>query len=958
MVCGIGHYQDNCLPAYNSAASWDSIYYPIRCEREYIHWGARNDGGSAGISRFYQFYGERYGRIGNKSRKMVAKTQIKKGVAKHYLDDVLVEEQLEVSFKKAPIKFLTYRYNNIFSIEVKEYYQLVLLDTEESFNPKDEVLEGARLEYNQEAGKRVRTNGNKIKNPLGYYNLVDDLKDNGKDATIKVAMQSATTTVAQNGNYNSLYRFQSNYLPGGELNYNLIIPKNLAFNYIKAGTGCYAIYDLQTEASMSSLSFRAYHDYNYDYTERAGEPIQIDVSNDLENWTTVYNSTNDPRYTTRLGQLRFYDFTNGVTSARFVKLYTNGSSRTTSNAISYLGLYNFYDEGGQDMGNTIELYNADMFEVGDKVFFKEFKRPQGVETRGGRYPAVEWDTLPGVSSGTTTDDDVCGGLTFLHTIIAKNGNRITLDRKVANYPIYKDTHVYKWNQGSINFKGNYKNLATWYNRRMQSDGYSMYQCINANFDHAKTFSGLDGGGSDNLSLNSLSENLSINLIDKDGGGGFGGLVEKNNLIAGGGYSQGFGGATVNQNMQPDTMDNLIFNNVALNYTYQQSFSGLRAYPWLNNFTYTYNFFGPKYSNHGVSATNNSFNFNTYPTYKMSHNYVVYPSLRGVAGLFSGELGGWGTKGTFDSLEVKDNFAAFMHDGMYQQEGYLPSQYSMQRRTSEYGNKIEQYKLYGYISNNIPINLSLKANGSLTSPYNGTKYAYNSLSPSPIIKQHILASPNNQNASQYKFIKGDGDNYKIYQGYYYGVNQSRMYYASPFIYTAYFKIHQTQNVKFYTKFDYSRPDWWEYKRNVTNVNAIAQGLDYAMQKQPRILLANVLNKNIIDKVELSSTGSNHNALYNKTHSLPPGEYIYGLQSDDATGYNLKLMEHGPIDFNIFSTSPTTMEVYSSNWDYYTLLDNKPYSPMEANISTNRGKYKALRASNTLPTGTIKIRTLKL
>ena len=959
VFCGFGHYHDNAMPTYNTGLSYGIWYAPFRVERDYVYWGARgNDGGSAGITRFFPFSGDRYYRDSNKSRRFSATTHIKKGIAKHYMDNTLLEEQLEVSFRKTPIKIQTYRFNNIFSIEVKDYYQLVLLDTEESFNYKDEVLEGVQLEYNHKAGQRVRTNGNKIKDPLGYYNLVDDLHDNGKDATIKIALQSATTTVAQNGNYNSLYRFWNNYVGGGELNYEFQIPRALSFSYIKAGTGCYAIYDLQTEASMSALSFREYYAYNYDYIERAGEPIQIDVSNDLENWTTVYGPTNDPRYVTRLGQLRFYDFTSGSISARFVKLHMNGNSRTTSNHISYLGLYNFYDENNQDMGNTIELYNADMFEVGDKVFFQEFKRPQGVEARSARYPAVEWDTLPGVSSGTTTDDDVCGGLTFLHTIIAKNGNKITLDRKVANYPIYKDTHVYKWNQGSINFKGNYKNLAVWYNRRQQGDGYSMYQCVNANFDHSKTFTGLDGGGSDNYVLNSTSENLSVNPIDKDGGAGMGGLVEKNNLIAGGGYNISFGSTALNQNATPDTMDVLIFNNVALNYTYHTSFHGIRAYPTFNNWVYTYNLFGPKYTNNSVSSTNNSKAHFTLPKIKYSHNYMAYPQYRGGSEIWSGEIGGWGFKGSLDTLEVKDNNSFIVYEGSYQQSSYLPNQYNEQKKVSQHALHVEQFKNYGYLSNTAPLPYLGWTNGTRTIATNGTYSPMLSISPSSILKQKMLSSPNNQNQPQYRFIKPKENTYSIYQGFYYGVSQSRLYYAIPFIYTAYIKVHQTQDIKFYTEFDYLRPDWWYYKKSINSTNDINRGAGYIMHQQPRILLANALNKNIIDKVELNTTGSNSNALYNKTHTLSPGEYIYGLQSDDATGYGLKLMEHGPIDFNIFSTSPSTVEVYSSNWDYYTLLNDKPYTPIENAVATNKGKFKALRASNTLPTGTIKIRTLKL
>lgn len=949
MACGIGHKHDGVLPAYNSWKTYDIGWY-FRFDRQYFQAGGRqNDGGNAVNINFQPFYGDSYGRIGNKSPRYTAKATLKKGHSQTYLDGTKVADQLEIFPRREPIKFITYRYANIFSIDVKEYYQLVLLDTEESFNYKDSVLEGARLEYNQTAGKRVRTNANKIKNPLGYYNLLNDQLENGKEATIRPYPHSQTTSRAQNGNYNSLYRWGSQYVDGA-LHYNLIVPRVYQADNRKTGTGYYIIYDLQTETSMSALSFRDYYDYNYDYTERAGENIQIDVSNDLENWTTVYGPTPDPRYTTRLGQLRFYDFTSGSISGRFVKLYLNGSSRNSGNAYSSIGLYNFYDENNQDMGNTIELYNADMFEVGDKIFFQEFKYPQGIEQRDQRFPAVEWDTLPGVTAGTTTDDDVCGGLTFLHTITAKDGNKITVDRKIANYPIYKDTHVYKWNQGGINFKGNHKNLAVWYNRRMMGDSYSMYQCVNANFDHCKTFTGIDGGGSDNPVLNSLSENVSVNGIDKDTGVGFGAIVEKNNLIAGAGRGAGFGSNYINQNDTPDTYDALIFNNVSLNYSYYTQGVYPKYYGVYNNYVYTYNLYGPKFVYTQMSGMSNFKFSSVIPKLKWCHNFITYNRLTTATGTWGGQLDG--AQSFIDHVEMRDNYSHFARTGGYTVDNLYP-QYRL-AQNNIHSDKVKDFILYGYHVNT-QIDYS---NFSIGSRFGNTAgyIPYLTLGNDSLLGTPILGIGPMQSSPPFRIIKPKENTYRVYKGQNVSLGQSRLWYGAPYIYYAKIKVLETQDVKFYTKFDYQRDNLWQYVGTQTNTNQIRQGYYYEELYQPRIILAKADNKEIIDKVDLSSYG-NDTALYNKTHTLEPGEYLYFLTAEDV-GLGVKIFEHGPVNFNIFSTSPSTIKLYHNTWGAHTLLDGDRIQPIEVDVASNKGRFKALRASNTLPTGTIKIRTLKL
>ena len=955
---GYGHFHNGGIPLYNSQYSYGHTYN-YRNENRFAYGGYRNDGGSFNLINFREaaFPGSKddYGRnADNRQNPFYAKLVIKKGKGQSYLNDNLIVENYDVQVRRQPIKFSIYRNINIFNIEVKEYYQLVLLDTDEPVNYKDEVLEGVRLEYSHEAGKRVRASGNRIKNPLGYRNLTRDLLENGKEATILPYAHSATTTVAQDGNYNSFYQWNSANIYAGELYDNYLRVYAYSHRYRKTGTGYYIIYDLQTEVSMSSLAYSDYHDYNYDYTEMAGENIQIDISNDLENWTTVYGPTPDPRYTTREGQLRFYDFVSGSTSARFVKLYLNGTSRTTGNAIEYIGLYNFYDKNNQDLGNTIELYNADMFEVGDKIFFQETKIPRHPGrynyNNDAQYAAVDWATLPGVQAGTTTDDDVCGGLTYLHTITAKNGNKITLDRKIANFPIYKDTFVYKWNQGSINFKGNHTNLGTYYNRRFLYP-LNNYQLVNANFDHVRTLSGLDGGGGDNGVLNSYTENISSNGVTKASSHGLGAQVIKNCNLVGG--ARGVGLLGQNNQYSLETFDTLVFNNVIFDHgrTPTGTF-GFRYASYINNYVFTYNRrSGVTIQYIGISDSGK--NSSTSPKIKYTHNYIESTNndtLNYFAPYMFDNM-----SSNYKNVTIKDNYVFFTYLGSLENPGGL-SYYTMGLSNWLHNPNFERFKYYSVESNSLEFHKSMYIDGSLLRVNQLWFPLYYKKHPNT--KEPVVVLGGSRNEPRGYISNPSPNVYEFYNADYTGYNvNNQANYAMPYVYYCKFTIHQTQDVKIYTNFDYNRPDYFSFGGNSYELNRIRRGQWIEEVYYPRVILANALTKNILGKEELSSYGSN-TLTYNKTHTLTPGDYIFCLHLDDVVGRAVKGFEHGPIDFNIFSTNPSQLSVYYSNWDIYKMFTEQPFFTKEPYTPTNAGQFTVPRASNTLPTGTLKIRKLKL
>ena len=168
---------------------------------------------------------------------------------------------------------------------------------------------------------------------------------------------------------------------------------------------------------------------------------------------------------------------------------------------------------------------------------------------------------------------------------------------------------------------------------------------------------------------------------------------------------------------------------------------------------------------------------------------------------------------------------------------------------------------------------------------------------------------------------------------------------------------SRTIRIYASFNYNRPNYFSFGGNSYDANLIRRGQYIEEVYYPRIILANALTKDILGKEELSSYGNN-TVTYNKTHTLTPGDYIFCLHLDDVLGRSIKGFEHGPIDFNIFSTNPSQLSVYYSNWDMYKMFEKKQFSTKEPYTSPNAGQFIVPRASNTLPVGTLKIKKLKL
>ena len=889
----------------------------------------------------------------------------KKDKEEIYINDNIITTQYN-TYSPSPIQLSLYRYVNIFDIDIKNYYQLLLLDTDQPISKGDSILEGIGLHYDHTTGQRVRTNANQIKDPLGFTDFTKLYWTQKGQTDILPYMHGCTSNVSTGtNNYYNYYQFATDRAIGG----HAVLQSHKAKRTFqqagsrKTGAGYYEIWDIQKPISMSAVSIQLYNDPDYDYTEMAGEPIQVDVSNDLINWTTVYGPAPDPQYSTMLSQRRFYEFTSGSTSAQFVKLHLSGTSRTTANNISNIGFYNFYDENNQYLGNTIELYNADMFEVGDQVLFSNLKlyEPRVVwgSDRGGGI--LDWSqyTLPNVTD--LTDDDVVGGMTPLYTITAKSGNRITLDKKICHVFVDKDVFVHKWNQGGVNFVGNSKNLFRFYFYNFQSIS-NPYQIINTNcnnagpdtnqyfFNRTNTFNFQFENNSWQFRYGNRQSYMKPNTF-------------KNCMWIGGYYTD------PRENLDTNYFNNsesfLFFNNLGWGQRQQPVMTGTQFSFFKDKIINTFNIFYKCRDNNAIAIWNNSSTqdlyrrISKYAKYKLAHNFL--------SGMLTSDLlqyvarnGSFNLKESLDQIEVYDNWYG-MGDNFSYTNPNIGQPQIITYQTITNNSKFEPMKQYTNVSNTVidsyrsyrgyPIRYADNVGGTeIPILINDNRLHY------PMVWINQLYQ------SQIGLMNPEPNEYHLFQslvssGYNAGTRNRATLNGG---YKTLFSIDEEQQLQFQLNFDYLTYVYGNLGNTITNTSQLNAGYWDDNWFFPYILLIDSKNK-VIDSQILDST-TNVNFNYDKTFTLAPGEYAFGLRIFNWSTLNKFTQEqivHGPINFNIFSTKPTKVNAYYNSWDAYKLFETPNlYHSTDNGFRNGTGAKSLMRQVNSLPVGTLKIRKLKL
>jgi len=926
-MLGFHHYQEQLTIYGNDRNGHTYRQYALTGSQEYDINTTNNN------TRYPALYGE------NSKVKLTHK----EGISEIYYNDLLINK-ITGNVDAGPIYIGGVRYLSIYNIKVSKYYQLLLLDTDESVNKNDSILEGALLKRNHSVGQRVRSNASKIKNALGHTNLLHDYLKN-PETNIRPYLHGQTTTQNEGeGNYYNFYR-QIAGSGGG----NLAIPGPQQYGtsptYRKTGTGYYMVWDLQTEISMSAVSFQDYLAYNYDYMERAGEPVQVEISNDINAdnpWTIVYASANDPRLTSRMGQQRYYHFTSGSAPARFVKLSLNGNSRETSNQISKIGVHNFYDSASNDLGNSIELYNAGNFNVGDVVTFFNYKNATPRVTNNnddsdGIGNLEREKIVPNIIGNNLTDDDVCGGLSYKFKIIAKNGNRITLDRTAAQWIIDKDTVVYKWNQGGVNFRGDYNNFFNFIIYRSGDDSHNPSQIKNANFDFIHDFRAQRAYQNNHF----RSDFREVSIDCRTNNTVFVGAdIASNNIVLGGSrhYLQYYNIDT----QRRDYFDSISYNNILNSANSDLIIIDATVLEHSNNKIYTlYDSVYRNRENASYMLRNSTENtrgiaINT-PDIKINNSYMAGSSRNPL--FFNLYSLSYNDRITSKNIEMKDNYI-----------GYGVSAQSDARRMGGY-----QDRAFSQIQNNpnisinpIPVQYNLFSNSLLFNwvslsgrmpsgrfdsffiPIKRYDYIRNS---------DFVAWGSAEQGSQtlYK-SKNTPNRYSLQNASSTGANQSIRNKGPYTGYVCQFMLDTDQNIQISLNFNYKMNSLGQYFGTAqTSRSAYKSRMDEYFWI-PKVVLMDS-NRMILDSEGLDFTQSDTPFSYNKTFSLQKGFYSFFLNKINNNSPNGhpgdEWLEHGPINLQLYTNDPNPNNIspVNNNWNAYKILEGE--NVYSKNINTRVG-----------------------
>lgn len=194
------------------------------------------------------------------------------------------------------------------------------------------------------------------------------------------------------------------------------------------------VLDLTTATTFTHVSFVERYIARGSFLNNATE---IQVSNNLTSWTTVYFAATDTKYRDTGDSIRYYDV--GLQTARYVRLIrAGGDSSSTTNRWSSFGVADFSN------GFTLELSNANDIDVGDRIMVMY----------GGSYLGTigEETFITNVINGTVPTTSYITQLNQYYTIQSKTGNTVTLDRIFNHGYLHGGEKVVKLNR-NISFRG-------------------------------------------------------------------------------------------------------------------------------------------------------------------------------------------------------------------------------------------------------------------------------------------------------------------------------------------------------------------------------------------------------------------------------------------------------------------------------------------------------------------------
>jgi len=364
------------------------------------------------------------------------------------------------------------KYASIHSINIKNRYQMLILDTMDSFNAQDKIIEGGLLESHV-PNKKVKFIGTEITDVKGFKNLAQDAIKNEGSSSIKPWIHS----VCRSGTKATQGYGENKYYSNTPFTARLCDNSHV-FVQGQANTNYYTIVDFGAPVEFDTVGMIYQYGTSYateHYNNNTMKNVAFEVCDDIgiaaPSWTEVRSTEDDIRqYNGRPG-IRYYTFASGSVTARYLKHKCSGGSRnsTIGYHLKHIGIYNISascppgttppsasirDEYGGPTASIcqIEFANTKNWSVGDELYFAHktdttFHGTTSYITTPTISDLTNYQSLTGSNAG-----QILGGLDAVYTIESINNNVITLDRPPI-YMLYDGMIAYKFNRGGIRLEG-------------------------------------------------------------------------------------------------------------------------------------------------------------------------------------------------------------------------------------------------------------------------------------------------------------------------------------------------------------------------------------------------------------------------------------------------------------------------------------------------------------------------
>ena len=848
------------------------------------------------------------------------------------------------------------KYASIHSINVKSRYQMLILDTLDSFTYRDKIKEAGLLETHT-PGKKVKYLGTEVTDPMAFTNLAVDMYKNHGSSSIQPYLYA----VCRSGTTSDFAYHESRYYC--DKIFKSHAPNNNgAYVYGQANANYYIIVDLRDEVEFDTISLMPLHpSYGHEYyVNNKMNDVRFEVSNDTgltDPWTTVRATEDDVReYGGKQGP-RYYTFASGSVSARYIKYHCRGGTRYSSMyPLRNFAIYNMSascapgtapayneirDEYGGPTGSIcqIELANTKNFSVGDRIFFQP--KYQSGASHWDSY--INYRQIDDTTNGLTDplpENGIIGGYTGTYKVMNINGNVVTLDRP-PNLMMDRPMIALKKNRGNIKLHSRSPNTDFQFNTYTSNPIQLHVSHVDFNDGYIYSIGDQDNKPNQywsDIGLSSRNQNYT-NYIGNGGG------VFARNILADANFRYCYSNADV----QRTNASRLYFNILSDIGSYPNSIpvGGSR---YIDNFTAI---------NFVVTA----------PAAQQTNMIQFLPKLPKIAvqkNMFSNSRYNFEHGGRTSALYYRSLSNEFWDRVQYKNFFSCPSfgQYKYQGHITYHNQQLKQMNMkrltyFPKLRNSFGF---VNLNSTMTGPWSRMQGDHNAMNrtytgginttfgPDPVFISG-KASPLYGgvdylmlgNYYQKVVVTKNGDEHEVFGAGSIGFHRGSTSYSEAFL-NCIFEVSETADVRFDFDLLYKTTVTRLYGQGTAATNAYASGLS------PDHILLKDSNNKVIDVIHLTSL-EYETIAHRKVHTLPPGVYNIEFQLRGKNGMfgGYHRLTFKDLDMKLVTADMSKVKIYYSNFNILDYFDAKKHEHVAAADNTATlagGKYKVLKQSSDL------------